>query len=329
MAGVITEFSVPTASAKPEFIVAGPDGNLWFTEFEGNQLGRVTPLGVFTEFPIPTAGQRPIAHHRRPRRKPLVRGSEREPDRPRHDRRRDHGVSDPHRQQQSGRHHGRPDGNLWFNEEDGNQIAKITTAGVITEFPIPTAGSAPGGICLGSDGNLWFTEYNAGKIARLTTAGVVTEFPIPPPSGGPLHPRPGPDGAIWFVEEIGNRVGRSTTAGVIVEYVVPTANASPFDIVAGPDGAMWFTEEQKIGRLTTSTETEGFFTVAPCRVADTRTTAPPALAAGDDRTFLIKGKCGIPATAKSVSLNVTVTQPTAPGAIRLYPTGQSRPSSRI
>jgi hypothetical protein len=88
---------------------------------------------------------------------------------------------------------------------------------------------------------------------------------------------------------------------------------------------MWFTEEQKIGRLTTSTETEGFFTVAPCRVADTRTTAPPALAAGDDRTFLIKGKCGIPATAKSVSLNVTVTQPTAPGAIRLYPTGQSRP----
>ena len=29
----ITEFAVPTASAEPYDITAGPDGNLWFTEF--------------------------------------------------------------------------------------------------------------------------------------------------------------------------------------------------------------------------------------------------------------------------------------------------------
>ena len=41
----------------------------------------------------------------------------------------------------------------------GNKIGQITTAGVITEFPIPTASSGPYGIAAGPDGNLWFTEH--------------------------------------------------------------------------------------------------------------------------------------------------------------------------
>ena len=32
-------------------IVAGPDGNLWFTA--SSQIGQITPNGVFTEFRIP------------------------------------------------------------------------------------------------------------------------------------------------------------------------------------------------------------------------------------------------------------------------------------
>jgi streptogramin lyase len=42
-----------------------------------------------------------------------------------------------------------PDGALWFTEFGANQIGRITTAGVITEFPIPTAGSEPQGITTG------------------------------------------------------------------------------------------------------------------------------------------------------------------------------------
>src|SRR5258706_4225506 len=34
-----------------------------------------------------------------------------------------------------------PDGALWFTESFANKIGRITTAGVITEFPIPTANS--------------------------------------------------------------------------------------------------------------------------------------------------------------------------------------------
>jgi len=73
----------------------------------------------------------------------------------------------------------------------------------------------------------------------------------------------------------------------------------------------------------------GFFTVTPCRVADTRNAAGPwggpALAANTDRNFIVAGICGIPASADAVSLNVTVVSPTAAGALRIYPGGYAFP----
>ena len=39
----------------PYSIVAGPDGNIWFTLT--GEIGRVTPSGVVTELPLPTLGE--------------------------------------------------------------------------------------------------------------------------------------------------------------------------------------------------------------------------------------------------------------------------------
>ncbi len=68
-----------------------------------------------------------------------------------------------------------------------------------------------------------------------------------------------------------------------------------------------------------------FFTLAPCRILDTRDPAGPwggpALAAGATRVFPIWGQCFVPTTAKSISVNMTVTQPTAPGHLILFPGG--------
>ena len=47
--------------------------------------------------------------------------------------------------------------------------------------------------------------------------------------------------------------------------------------------------------------------------------------AGADRTFTLAGQCGIPATARAVSVNVTVTAPSATGNLRLYPAGTTLP----
>ena len=62
------------------------------------------------------------------------------------------------------------DGNLWFTEEYGNQIGRLTPEGRFTEFPVPTAGSDPVSIVVGRDGNLWFIETVANQIGRLTPA---------------------------------------------------------------------------------------------------------------------------------------------------------------
>jgi hypothetical protein len=65
-----------------------------------------------------------------------------------------------------------------------------------------------------------------------------------------------------------------------------------------------------------------FYTVTPCRLIDTRNPAGPAggpaLQAGQTRAFALAGSCGIPAGAKALSVNVTVTQPAAAGFLSVY-----------
>ncbi len=74
-----------------------------------------------------------------------------------------------------------------------------------------------------------------------------------------------------------------------------------------------------------------FFTVTPCRVLDTRNAESllggPPLGASSDRTFVITGQCGIPSSAKAVSLNVVVVNPTGgPGFVTLTAGGATQPA---
>jgi virginiamycin B lyase len=64
-----------------------------------------------------------------------------------------------------------PDGNIWFAEQYGNKVGRITPNGVITEFGFP---GFLLGIIPGSDGNIWFTDGAGKSIGRITTDGVVT-----------------------------------------------------------------------------------------------------------------------------------------------------------
>ncbi|HTA40719.1 MAG TPA: hypothetical protein VK760_16675 [Candidatus Acidoferrales bacterium] len=146
-----------------------------------------------------------------------------------------------------------PDGALWFTENGGDKIGRITTAGVITETAIPTHASTPGEITTGPDGALWFTEGFGNKIGRITTGGVITETTIPTGGSSPYGITPGPDGALWFTETNGNKIGRITTSGTIAETTIPTPGSFPFGITVGPDGALWFGEAfgNKVCRITT------------------------------------------------------------------------------
>lgn len=72
-----------------------------------------------------------------------------------------------------------------------------------------------------------------------------------------------------------------------------------------------------------------FYTLTPCRIADTRLPngpqGGPSLIAGASRNFGVGGICGVSPTAKSVAVNVTVVNATAIGNLTLYPAGTSPP----
>ncbi len=64
-----------------------------------------------------------------------------------------------------------------------------------------------------------------------------------------------------------------------------------------------------------------FFTLTPCRLVDTRSPAAP-LGNGQTRSFTLAGaSCGVPASAKALAVNVTVTQPSGSGFLRFSPGG--------
>ena len=249
----ISELPVPTAGSVPYDITQGPDGALWFTEYNGNKIGRCTTAGAITEYNIPTANSAPYGITTGPDGALWFTESGNAANRI--GRCTTTGViteyniptaaSTP-RVIAAG-----PDGALWFTEFNGNKIGRCTTAGAITEYNIPTANCEPYGITTGPDGALWFTEHNGNRVGRCTTTGAITEFPVPTAFGGPLGITAGPDGALWFTEWNGNKIGRCTTAGAITETAVPTAGSGPRGIAAGPNAAMWFVEQSgnNIGRI--------------------------------------------------------------------------------
>ena len=74
-----------------------------------------------------------------------------------------------------------------------------------------------------------------------------------------------------------------------------------------------------------------YYSVTPCRVVDTRnangTNGGPSFTTNTTRDFAIRGNCGIPTTAKAVSLNVTAVGASAPSFLTLWPSGLTRPNT--
>ncbi len=182
--GTITEFPFPGDESTPGDIVAGPDGNLWFVEQTAKTLGRITPKGVVTQFPLPPGATYPMG---------LAAG---------------------------------PDGALWY-----------------TRSPNVFGGGPP-------------DTGTPGLIGRMTISGSATEFTLPTPTAPrpPAQPRDiisGPDGALWFDTGMTNGVasgnswiGRITTGGQASMIYAPDPKSlvNVESITMGPDHNIWFTQ---------------------------------------------------------------------------------------
>jgi virginiamycin B lyase len=247
----MTEYAIPTGGAGSWRITGGPDGALWFTEWTGNNIGRMTTDGAVTEYPIPTAASNPGVITSGPDGalwftekngnkigRITTAGAVTEYALP--------AATNPY-----GITTG-PDGALWYTGQTSNKIGRMTTGGVVTaEYAIPTA-TSPVCITTGPDGALWFTNNTGNMIGRVTTAGAMTEFPVPT-AGNTNTIVQGPDGALWFTELDNSRIGRMTASGAVTEFPVPTAGQL-YGLLSGPDGALWYANwtNNLIGRMTTS-----------------------------------------------------------------------------
>ncbi len=209
----ITEYA--TGITAPALgIAAGSDGNLWFTEYSGNRIGKITTAGVITEYTTGMTGTGPTG---------IAAGSD------------------------GNLWFTELDSNRIGKITTAGRITDYTT-GITNVAPF---GATPYGIAAGPDGNLWFTEYHGQKIGKITTAGVITEYTTG--ITAPADPRgiaAGSDGNLWFTENSGNKIGKITTAGVITQYTGMTGTG-PAGIAAGPDSNLWFTEDSgnKIGKI--------------------------------------------------------------------------------
>jgi streptogramin lyase len=294
----LTEFPLPNGGL-PREVSPAPDGNVWFTEYNGNRLGFITPNGTVSELaPLTTrkSGPRGIATgadgnlwftevlgNKIGRVTPSGAGLVEFPLRT--------GNSQPYAIAAG------PDGNLWFTELGVGRIGRITPTGGITEFPVPAgSGSAPRGIIGGADGNLWFCEQQTSIIGRITPGGSITEFPLSSKLAAPRYIAAGPDQALWFTEWAGNNIGRITTSGRITEFPAPqqaaqpagptepvlgTGAGHPLNISVGPDGLLWWTRQGTIPHTdaVVSTTTSGLSTA---NLTPTQLSEPGGIKTGPD-----------------------------------------------
>lgn len=247
--GAITEYPIPTTSAQPAEIVAGPDNALWFTEFGKSQIGRLDPAtGNITEYPVElgsgpdgiTVGPDGALWFTEYQFSKIGRMTT--------DGSVTHVFATPTPNSGPSGITPGPDGRLWFTEALGNKIGAFNpsnpTTGGVSEYP---TGADPSGIT-SSFGALWYTASGLGadgnKIGRISTTGVIQEFTVPTASSDPSGIATGSDGAIWFTESsaAGNKIGRMTTGGSFTEFPLANASSGPEEITSGPDGALWFTE---------------------------------------------------------------------------------------
>lgn len=253
------QFSIPNGSNRPQFIARGSDRNMWFTEYPGNAVARITPAGVVTEFNVPTVNSDPSQiigasdgnlWFTELLTNKIVRltttGAFLEfstlfapppNDNP-------FGLVD------------RGDGNIWYVANGSSRVGfQGITSGVAGETSIPTANSGPYGIATAPDLNLYYTESSVDKIGRIANLFTTQSEITLTPGTAPEQIVRGPDGNLWFAENGPSKIGRLSPSSFSVtgEFPTLTPNAAPTGMVVGLDGAIWFTENglDQIGRITT------------------------------------------------------------------------------
>jgi virginiamycin B lyase len=139
-------------------------------------------------------------------------------------------------------------GNVWYTETDANQVASMTSLGVVTQHTAPAGGS---GLTYGPDGNIWIADNT--QIVRLTPSNdAVTTYSFNGHAGDFESIAPGPDQTIWFAsKEAHGSIGRIDMSGNLrIFYRNHPGQDEINGIVEGPEGKlMWFASKTTVGEI--------------------------------------------------------------------------------
>jgi virginiamycin B lyase len=145
-----------------------------------------------------------------------------------------------------------PDGSLWFTEKGANKVGRITTAGQITEYPIPNNASGlsdtgPTNI-VESGGAMWFLTDIGQSVYRITSGGTYTQV-YNQQTYNASNLAPSSSGGVWLMMTNGDGFAQDGDALALVD---PDGKATGYPathpnhmyaIALAPNGRVWYNNQ--------------------------------------------------------------------------------------
>jgi streptogramin lyase len=227
------------SSPSNQGIVAGPDGNMWYTDYSDSDLIKMTMGGSTHVYPLQSGGSQVFPTG-------IGVGS-------------DgkfyiglYSLSKIGVATTSGAfstiaipsgdriYNGNPalgsDGNIWFAEL--SHIARITPSGTVTEYPYPNGetNNTSGAVAAGSNGDVWVSDSASDVVDDVDPdTGDIVAYRVP---CGPDGIAAASDGNLWLA--CSSTIVRLTSGGNTTSYFAPYISQYPTAFTVGPDGNPWF-----------------------------------------------------------------------------------------
>jgi len=202
----------------PNELALDAHGNVWFTVFNADELGRLDPhTGLIQHYPLLAKKSVQTLYP--------------------------YGITID------------AQGMVWFTESGNNHIGRLNPATGDIRFFIPTGPEAQlMEIASAPDGTIWATAFTPGLLLRLDPRiGGFTSYNAPftgSDKSGLYGLLVTPTGEVWVTISAENVIARLDLAtNHFVYYSIPTKASLPLGLVLGGDHTIWFTEVDKIGKL--------------------------------------------------------------------------------
>jgi len=236
-----TRFTPNTYSESYGGIVAGPDKNMWFLDWLGPGLVKMSMSGATTEYPLPTdpVTLDPEFIVNGPNNRFFILTQP--------------GAVEfanlnglikwyklPTDSGFAGIAAGQ-DGNAWVTAD--NNIYKVSPTGSIQQYAYPGGRGSNDPITVGPGNLLWFGDNISNSIGSIDPSnGTILEYAIGRSCGNVSSIVSPPDGNLWFNCPAFNPgfVVRMTPAGATTFYQIPEPNTLPLAATVGPGGWPFF-----------------------------------------------------------------------------------------